>query len=129
MGRFDKLHVNAPESICKLTNKLSDPLSAYLFILCLETLFIQIREGNNVKGIGIGDYQVKPSLFTQTIWNSLWLMSSFYNQTCSTFQLYPSFILDPENSLMLAGLEVKWALMKCRSAVRGKILNAMPCKH
>ena len=36
----------------------NDPLSAYLFILCLETLFIQIRENENITGIGIGDYQV-----------------------------------------------------------------------
>ena len=33
-----------------------DPLPAYLFILCLETLFIQIREDNNIKGIGMSDY-------------------------------------------------------------------------
>ena len=33
-----------------------DPVSAYLLILCLETLFNQIRENDNIKGIGIGDY-------------------------------------------------------------------------
>ena len=36
-----------------------DRLSAYLFILCLETIFIQIRENDNIKVMGMSDYQVK----------------------------------------------------------------------
>ena len=28
-----------------------DPLSAYLFILCLQTLSIQVRENDNIKGL------------------------------------------------------------------------------
>ena len=35
-----------------------DPLSAYLFILCVETLFIQIRENKEVKGIRIGNNKI-----------------------------------------------------------------------
>ena len=32
-----------------------DPLSAYLFILCVESLFIQMREDENIKRIVISD--------------------------------------------------------------------------
>ena len=32
-----------------------DPLSAHLFILCVESLFIQIRDDENIKEIVIGD--------------------------------------------------------------------------
>ena len=40
-----------------------DPLSAYLFILCVESLFIQIREDENIKGIVIGDHEIKLSAY------------------------------------------------------------------
>ena len=40
-----------------------DPLSAYLFILFVETLFIQIRENEEVKGIRIGDDEIKLSAY------------------------------------------------------------------
>ena len=44
-----------------------DPLSAYLFILCVETLFIQIRENDEVKGIRIGDNEIKLSAYAVCI--------------------------------------------------------------
>ena len=40
-----------------------DPLSAYLFILVLEVMLIQIRENDNIKGINIGNYDIKLSAF------------------------------------------------------------------
>ena len=51
-----------------------DPLPAYLFILCLKTLFIQIRENDNIKGIGTGDYQVKLFAYAG---NADFLMANF----------------------------------------------------
>ena len=36
-----------------------DHLSAYLFILSVESLFIQIREDENIEGIVIGDHEIK----------------------------------------------------------------------
>ena len=46
---------NSTES-CVINNCHSTgffPLSAFLFILCLETLFIQIRDNESIKGINI----------------------------------------------------------------------------
>ena len=40
-----------------------DPLSAYLFILCVEILFIQVRENNEIKGIIIDNYGLKLSAY------------------------------------------------------------------
>ena len=44
-----------------------DPLSAFLFILCLETLFIQIRDNESIKGININTYQIKLSAYADEI--------------------------------------------------------------
>ena len=89
-------------------------------ITSLETLFLQIRENDNIKGIDIGDYQLKLSAFADDVdflmanVNSLQLVF----QTCSTFQLCSSLKLNQE-SLRPAGLEIKWAPMKCQSTVSG----------
>ena len=40
-----------------------DPLSAYLFILCVETVLIQIRENPDIKGICIGAEEIKLSAY------------------------------------------------------------------
>ena len=40
-----------------------DPLSAYLFILALEVLLIQIRENANIKGIIIDETEIKLSAY------------------------------------------------------------------
>ena len=40
-----------------------DLLSAYLFILCVEVLFIQIRENNDIHRIKIGDHEIKLSAY------------------------------------------------------------------
>ena len=99
----------------------------YLFILCLETLFLQIRENDNIKGIDIGDYQLKLPAFAD---DADFLMANIDSlqlvfRTCSTFQLYSSLELNLRpagleiKSLRPAGLETKWAPMKCQSTVSG----------
>ena len=40
-----------------------DPLSAYLFIIALETLAIKIRNDDSIKGFSIGGETTKLSLF------------------------------------------------------------------
>ena len=36
-----------------------DPLSAYLFILALEVLFLRVRSSNNIEGISINEFIIK----------------------------------------------------------------------
>ena len=40
-----------------------DQMSAYLFILCLETLFIQIRDNDIIRGIRVGGHEIKLSAY------------------------------------------------------------------
>ena len=67
-----------------------DLLSAYLFILCVETLFIQIRNNKEVKGIRIGHNEIKLSAYADN--------ADFLN-----------LIL---RSPRLVGLAIEWAEMK-----------------
>ena len=57
-----------------------DPLSAYLFILCVETLFIQIKENPNIKGIRIGTQEIKLSAYAKSF--------ELIFQTCKTFESF-----------------------------------------
>ena len=36
-----------------------DPLSAHLFILVLEVLFLQVRSSDNIEGISINEFTLK----------------------------------------------------------------------
>ena len=40
-----------------------DPLSSYLFILCAETLFVQIRNNDDMIGVRLGDNEIKLSAY------------------------------------------------------------------
>ena len=69
-----------------------DPLSAYLFILILETLFIQIRENEEIQGIRIDTQgeEVKISAYADD-GNFLVLSTHLLNlifQTCHTFEKF-----------------------------------------
>ena len=75
-----------------------DPLSAFLFILCLETLFIQIRDNESIKGININTYQIKLSAYAD---DADFLASDAMSlelilQTCANFQTFSSLKLNVE---------------------------------
>ena len=77
-----------------------DPLSAYLFILCIETLFIQIRENEEVKRIRIGDNEIKLFAYADDadfLTSDVSSLETIF-QTCATFQLYSSLKLNLEKS-------------------------------
>ena len=65
-----------------------DPLFAYLFfILCVESLFIQILQDENIKGIVIGDHEIKLSAYADDA-DFLTFDVNFLEtilQTCTTF--------------------------------------------
>ena len=77
-----------------------DPLSAYLFILCLETLFIQIRNNDNIRGIRVGGHEMKLSAYADDadfLTPDTESLESIF-QTYTTFQLYSSLKLHLEKS-------------------------------
>ena len=44
-----------------------DPISAYLFILVMEILFIQVKDSKNIKGITIFGFEFKLSSFADDV--------------------------------------------------------------
>ena len=82
------------------STRQGDPLSAYLFIPCAETLFIQIRENEEVKGIRIGDNELKLSSYADDadfLASDVSSLETMF-QACATFQLYSSLKLNLEKS-------------------------------
>ena len=75
-----------------------DPLSAFLFILCLETLFIQIRSNNQIRGITINNKQIKLSAFADDadFFAADTKSVRLILQICSTFQSFTSLKLNLE---------------------------------
>ena len=73
-------------------------MSAFLFILCLETLFTQIRDNESIKGININPYQKKLSVCADDadFLASDTMLLELILQTCATFQAFPSLKLNVE---------------------------------
>ena len=68
-----------------------DPLSAYLFTPVLKVMLIQVRENDNIKGINIGDFDIKLSAFAYTYFLTLDIQSLCHiPDTCSVFGDYSS---------------------------------------
>ena len=65
-----------------------DPLSAYLFILVLEVMLIQIRENDNIKGINVGNFDIKLSAFADDTYFLTLDTQSLRHipETCSVFE-------------------------------------------
>ena len=40
-----------------------DPLSAYVFIICVEVLLVHVRDNNEIISITINDHEIKLSAF------------------------------------------------------------------
>ena len=75
-----------------------DPLSACLFILALEIMFIEVRSNVNIAGVKIGGHSVKLSAYADDTYfftldvNSLRLILN----TCDNFEKYSSLKLSVE---------------------------------
>ena len=77
-----------------------DPLSAYLFIICVEVLFIQVRENNDINGINMDDREIKLPAFAD---DADFLLSNVNSlklifDKCLRFQSYSSLKLNLEKS-------------------------------
>ena len=77
-----------------------DPISAYLFILALEILFIQIRDNNHIKGIMIDGQEIKLSAYADDgnfLITNVQSLNLIFN-TCETFEHFSSLKLNLEKS-------------------------------
>ena len=77
-----------------------DPLSAYLFILALEVLLIQIRENNNIKGIIIYNANIRLSAYADDTYclASDVISLQYIFETCEIFQQFSSLKLNLDKS-------------------------------
>jgi hypothetical protein len=84
------------------------PLSAYLFLITIEILALKIRDNPNIKGIKIGNEEIKVSLLvddmtllltdTHSITESLYVLKHFQN--CSNLKIN----LDKSNAKYIGSL-------------------------
>ena len=77
-----------------------NPLSAHLFIICVEVLFVQVCDNNEIIGITINDHEIKLSAFVD---DASFLVSNIKSpklvfNACSGFQTFSSLKLNLEKS-------------------------------
>ena len=76
-----------------------DPLSAYLFILALEVMFIEVRNNVDIVGVKIGGHFVKLSAYADDTFFFTLDINSFrlILNTCDKFEEYSSLKLSVKN--------------------------------
>ena len=77
-----------------------DPLSPYLFIICLETLAITVRRSKNIQGILVGKEEIKLEMFaddvTAFLRNTRSLEALLF--TADLFSKCPGLEINPEKT-------------------------------
>ena len=78
-----------------------DPLCTYHFILRVETLFVEVRKNDDIKGIHLGDNEIKLSAYADgaDLLTSDVRSLALIFQTCETFQVYSSLKFNLEKSV------------------------------
>ena len=75
----------------KRRTKQGDPLSAYIFILCLEIFFIQIRSDSSIKGFKFNNIEIKLTAFADD--------TTFFSKGCTVSEKNSKIIKDFRNFL------------------------------
>ena len=96
-----------------------DPVSAYLFVLALDILFIRIRQNEQIKGACISDHELKISANAD---DTNFLVSDIQSLnclflTCTGFGYYSSLRLNEEKS------EARWI-----GSNKSNTSKPLPCK-
>lgn len=76
----------------KRGTRQGDPLSAYLFIIVLEVLLIQVRQNHEIKGINIEDIEIKLSAYADDSYFFIKdsMSANKLLKLCSQFEVYSS---------------------------------------
>ena len=75
-----------------------DPLSAYLFILALEVLFLQVRSSDNIEGISINEFIIKLTAYADDAYYFIKNIQSLQGlfQIFWVFEEFSSLKINPE---------------------------------
>ena len=103
--------------ILKRGVKQGDPLSTYLFILCVELLAINIRCNNNIQGIVIGGTEHKLSLFADDTNMFIHYCEESLNNVLKTL----------ENFSIISGLKINFekSIAYCIGVKQNQTLNTI----
>ena len=106
-----------------------DPLSPYLFILALETLFIQIRSDSSIKGFRIKHIEIKLSAYADDTTFFVKDLQSLQRilKLMKEFQVFSSLTINVEN-VRLAGFGRAKTELQSRSRVSGPPLQRAALK-
>ena len=74
-----------------------DPLSAYLFIICMEILAINLRSNKRIRGIGVNNEEIKMGLFADDL-------TAFLRDDCSLV----NFLKLVKEFGLLSGLKINF---------------------
>ena len=97
-----------------------DPIFAYLFILALEILFIQMKDNHHIKGIVIDGQEIKLSVYADDgnfLTTNVQSLNLIFN-TCETFEHFSSSL-----KLYLEKSEACWI-----GSARGKADKPINCR-
>ena len=97
-------------------SRKGDPISAFLFILVLEILFIQVKSNHKIEGVRIFGHEIKISAFADDVTYFLANLNSLEEllRLLAMFKQFSSFKVNFEKS-DLCGIGAMWKGLKGHS--------------